>query len=278
MIMDVLNLWEFVHHENNRYKLKYSGKLLTENHSKSLKYASLMWGSEHYLVMSRLYQSLKTGKPQFEVMFGEPIFQYFNKNRKRGKIAFEALSEYTSDYDELLSLYNFPNSKIILDVGAGSGILLMGILEKYDQIQKGIILDLPYAIEFAQDYIRSSSLHNKIDFYTGNFFDPIPLKVDTIILSRIIHDLDDLKAKKLLKNLRNCLSDGGELVLFETIVPKNNSKNIGITLDFNLLVTLGGRERSLEDFEELLHDTGFKIRNIKSQKSLISILITKPKE
>ncbi|TXT58947.1 MAG: hypothetical protein BAJALOKI2v1_280038 [Promethearchaeota archaeon] len=273
MIIDILLVWNFIKRENHTLKLSYSGNLLTENHPKTLKYAALMWGSEHYLVMSRLYQALKKYKPQFEKIYGDRIFQYFNKNKERGKIIFKALSEYADDYEKLLSEYHFPNSKVILDIGAGSGVLLQKILKKYKHIQKGIIFDLPYAIELARENLENYPLIDKISFHQGNFFETIPFKVDTIILSRILHDLDNSRTIKLLKNLRNSLSEGGILILFETIVPNKLIEDIGTTLNFNLLVSTGGRERTLNEFQELLIEAGFKIIKVKSEKTIISLII-----
>ncbi|TXT58698.1 MAG: hypothetical protein BAJALOKI1v1_1580007 [Promethearchaeota archaeon] len=275
LIIKVLILWDFIYERNETYGLKYLGKLLTEHHPQSLKYAALMWGSEHYMVMSRLFEALQTYKPQFEQMYGEPVFRYFNTHKERGEICFNALSEYTVDYEDLISRCDFSNSKILLDIGGGSGNLILKILERYENVEKGIIFDLPYAIKLAKEKIRNHPLSSKIEFFSGDFFDFIPIKADCIILSRVLHDWNDTKVQELLKNIKHSLLDKGRLIIFETIVPENDAKNIGTTLNFNLLVTLGGRERTLREFKSLFNDLGFQISHIIiSKKTVISIIIT----
>lgn len=275
LIIDVLILWDFINENNSTYELRYLGKLLTENHPHKLKYAALMWGSEHYMVMSRLYQALNEYKPQFEAIYGNKIFQYLNKNKDRGEIIYKALAEYSLDYKELLTQYDFPNSKKIMDIGGGSGRLLMELLETYNHIEKGIIYDLPYAIELAKKELKNHPLNHKIEYISGNFFEPMIVKADTIIMSRILHDWNDTKALLLLNNVRNALTKGGKLVIFETIVPEDTTKNIGTTLNFNLLVSVGGKERTLEDIKKLLNKSGFKLINVESRESIISIIIAK---
>ena len=109
----------------------------------------------------------------------------------------------------------------------------------------------------------------------GNFFDNIPIKADTIIMSRIIHDWNDFKAVQILKNVYKSLEDNGNLLILESIVPEHLDKDIGLTLNFNLLVCLGGKERTLKEFQDLLKKANFKISKIKQGKSIISLLVVK---
>ncbi|KKL47911.1 hypothetical protein LCGC14_2330810, partial [marine sediment metagenome] len=65
MVIRLLKLWNFITEFNGLFKINYIGDLLTEDNPRSLKYAILMWGDEHYIVMSRLFEALKTYEPQF---------------------------------------------------------------------------------------------------------------------------------------------------------------------------------------------------------------------
>ncbi|GAG97980.1 unnamed protein product, partial [marine sediment metagenome] len=253
--------------------LKYLGKLLTENDPMSLKYAALMWGDEHYLVMSRLLDALKAYKPQFKEIFEMDLFHYFDKNKEKKLIYDKAMEEYSFDYDNLLELYDFSDTKILLDIGGGSGKLLMKILKKNENISKGILFDLPNSIENAQKLLKDSSFYNKLEFISGDFFEKIPIKADTIIMSRIIHDWSNDKAIKILKTVYKSLEIDGKLLLFETIVPEKLDSDIGITLNFNLLVCVGGKERTLNEFKNILNKAGFIISDVKKDEGIISIIV-----
>ncbi len=57
------------------------------------------------------------------------------------------------------------------------------------------------------------------------------------------------------------------------VVPENPKIDMGTTLNFDLLVMVGGKERTKEEFNTLLKNAGFKIKDIKKCKSIISIII-----
>lgn len=275
MIIKVLILWQFITEEKGIFRVNYIGELLTEGYTESLKYAAIMWGEEHYLVMAKLLDALKTYKPQFKEMYGNDFFQYLNRNIDKCDIYNRAMLEYSIDYDEIINLYDFNNSKIILDIGGGSGALIFKILNKFKSINKGIVFDLPNIIENAKSLSQNHEMLEKVEFVSGSFFNYMAIKVDTILMSRIIHDWDDLKVIEILRNAYNSLEDNGHLLIFETIVPERLNKNIGLILNFNLLVCVGGKERTLKDFQCLLEKAKFKISRIKRGKSIISLIIAK---
>ena len=277
MMLDVLQIWGMVTEKNGIYELTYLGKLLTESSDDSLKYASLMWSSEHYYVMGKLLEALKDLTPQFEDMFGLPLFDFFKNNSDRGNLYNKALSEYTSDYSPLLDMYDFPHMKTILDLGGGSGKLLYQILQKNTHLKKGILFDLPNVIDEVRTRLEDYG-HLNIELMQGNFFiDSLP-KTDAIIMSRIMHDWDDQKATKILENAQKSLQPGGKLVLFEMVIPEFPETDFGVTLNFNLLVTVGGKERTGKEFELILNEVGFCIDKIIDGEGIISMIICSKKE
>jgi ubiquinone/menaquinone biosynthesis C-methylase UbiE len=275
MVIKVLKLWNFIIEFDGTYKLNYYGELLTENHPRSLKYATLMWGDEHYIAMSRLFDALKSYEPQFNKIYDFDIFQYFEKNEKKGIIFHKAMKEYSLDYDDLIFLHDFYGSETIMDVGGGSGYLLKKILTTYPHIKEAVLFDLPSIIQIAQSSLEDKNLKSKIKFISGDFFNKIPLKVDTIIMSRVLHDWKDAKVLEILNNINLSLEEKGTLLLFETIIPEDSTYDIGITLNFNLLVCVGGKERTLKELRVLLEKSNFKISQILQGKSIMSLIIAK---
>ncbi len=277
MVIKLLKLWNFITEIKGLYKVNYIGVLLTENHPRSLKYATLMWGDEHYIVMSRLFEALKSYEPQFKNIYDLDVFQYFEKNKEKGAIFHKAMKEYSFDYDDLLLLHDFNDTKTILDVGGGSGHLLEKILIKNYHIKEAFLFDLPKVIENAQTSIKDDNIKSKIKFISGDFLNEIPIKikVDTILMSRVLHDWDDFKVLEILKNINLSLKENGTLLLFETVVPEDSNYDVGITLNFNVLVCTGGKERTRKEFQNLLSKVNFEISQIKREKSNISLIIVK---
>ena len=275
MVIKLLKLWNFITEFNGLFKVNYIGDLLTEDHPRSLKYATLMWGDEHYIVMSRLFEALKSYEPQFKNIYDLDVFQYFEKNKEKGAIFHKAMKEYGEDYDDLLLLHDFNGTNIIMDVGGGSGHLLEKILIKNHHIKEAFLFDLPMIIENTQTSIKNDKIKSKIKFISGDFFNKIPIKVDTIVMSRVLHDWDDSKVLQILKNINLSLKKNGTLLLFEIIVPKGPDYDVGVSLNFNLLVCTGGKERTLKEFQGLLNNGNFEISQIKKGKSNISLIIAR---
>lgn len=273
MIIDILKVWNMIEDTDGRYCLTYVGELLTEGHPESLKYAALMWGEEHYFVMQRLTDALRAYEPQFKKVFGSDFFNYCSKNKEKGRIYNEAMREYSHDYSSLIELFSFPKTNIIMDVGGSTGHLLAKILEKNRQIEKGILFEIPFVIEEAKIILKDSIIKEKLEFVSGNFFEDIPVRADTIILSRILHDWDDKTSNRILKNVHKSLTDDGQLLIFETVVPDDSKKDLGKTLNFNLLVVVGGKERTREEFESILRNSGFIISEIMKGHSIISLIV-----
>ena len=163
MLLDVLKIWDMIMIDENELRTTGVGEMLTENAEKSLKYPALMWGEEHYLAMSKMFDALKTYEPQFESMFGSPFFEYLKKHPEAIEKYNKALEVYASDYSEVIKELSLSNIETFMDLGGGSGYLLSEILKHYDSIEKGILFDLPPVISQAKN-IRGEISSNKIEF------------------------------------------------------------------------------------------------------------------
>ena len=56
------------------------------------------------------------------------------------------------------------------------------------------------------------------------------------------------------------------------IIPENPEYDIGITLNFNLLVNVGGKERTFQEFNHLFKNVGFLIKSTIRNKGIISFI------
>ena len=111
----------------------------------------------------------------------------------------------------------------------------------------------------------------------ASLVDSISEKADTIIMSRVLHDWNDSYALKILRNIHRSLEKKGKLLLFETIVPDEITTDVGIRLNFNLLVCVGGKERTLKEFQKLLQNVNLQINEVKTGSGIISLIIAQKK-
>jgi hypothetical protein len=72
------------------------------------------------------------------------------------------------------------------------------------------------------------------------------------------------------------LPDDGRLLLVEAVVPAGAEPHFSKTLDIVMLVALGGRERTEDEYRELLRDNGFELTAVHATASPMSVLEARP--
>jgi hypothetical protein len=72
--------------------------------------------------------------------------------------------------------------------------------------------------------------------------------------------LEDEDAQKVLRNVRQAMSDGGRALLVDEIVARGNEPG-GKTMDV-LMLSIGGKERTEEEWRALLAASGFALGRV----------------
>jgi hypothetical protein len=109
-----------------------------------------------------------------------------------------------------------------------------------------------------------------------DIFESVPGGGYDYILKVIIHDWDDKEAAAILKTVRRAMPERGRLLLVENVIPPGNGAHPGKMLDIVMLVELGGRERTAEEYEALLDEAGFKLTRIVETAGQLSIIEGRP--
>ena len=112
----------------------------------------------------------------------------------------------------------------------------------------------------------------RCEFIPGSFFESIPSGYDAYVLKYIIHDWSDDRALTILRNCRNAMSPGARLLLIEIVNSPASATDIGAVSDLEMLVLLGGRERTIQEFALILADAGLRLNRVIPTRSPLSIL------
>ena len=145
-----------------------------------------------------------------------------------------------------------------------------------DVSQSVVVFDLKNAEIFSNEYIRAKNLTDRAKFVSGDFFESVP-EGDLHILKVVIHDWDDEHAIKILKNCRKSISTSGKLVIIDKMIRNYHLKHISASLnDINMLVTTGGKERTEEEFGNMLELSGFKLSRVIHNSFVFSIIEGEP--
>lgn len=216
---------------------------------------------------------VKTGNNAAQKVLGMDVFEYLEKNPEKNELYNHAMtnSSLMLSY-AILSEYNFKNSKTIIDIGGGQGVLLAMILLKHKTIT-GKVFDLPHVAKDVLTIRDQFDLKDRIESISGNFFESIPQGADTYLLKSIIHNLSDEQCVNLLINIKKALPQKGKILIIEPIIEDHNRYSFAKLYDIQMLVGRnGGKERNKEEFIELINKSGLKLNKIVYTAAPFSII------
>jgi hypothetical protein len=213
--------------------------------------------------LGELYESVRSGEPAFEKIFGEPFFDYLASHPADGALFNSVMSQgHPWAPAALLAAYDFSCFERVVDVGGGQGALLREILTATPQIH-GVLFDLPTVVAGASA-ILTGELAGRCEIVGGSFFDAVPEGPGVYLLNRVIHDWTDEDAVRILRNTHRAMRPDGTLILIESFA---DSAGRPSGLMEMLMLVVGGRERTEAEFRTLLEGAGFTIARIAPTES-----------
>lgn len=243
--------------ENGQYALTDSGKFLLKDVPGSV-HGGLMLSSRESERMSwrNLIHSLKTGESAFTHTMGSPFFEYIETDTEYAALFSEWMTANSMmEAEGIPPAYDFSPFRTIVDIAGGQGFLLKSILMANPHLH-GILYDLNSVVN---GHILNG-LSDRITVKSGDFFESVP-KADVLMMKHIIHDWNDEKASQILRTCRRVLDTGTKLLIIERVL--DDEADMGsLFLDLHMQVMVGGKERSAEEFEELLRGSGLKLNRI----------------
>ncbi|CAI0407901.1 unnamed protein product [Linum tenue] len=163
----------------------------------------------------------------------------------------------------------------MVDVGGGNGTALRLFVESCPWIH-GINFDLPHVVAVAPE--SKGVAHVGGDMFqsvpkadvaflmhtTTPFFGVIREWLDqsSLSLQQVLHDWNDEDCIKILKNCREAISEKkGRVIIAEAVVDQERDgklEHVRLMLDMVMMAhTNSGKERTLKEWESVLHQAGF---------------------
>jgi cyclopropane fatty-acyl-phospholipid synthase-like methyltransferase len=177
--------------------------------------------------------------------------------------------------DAVVSTFDFSAVRHVIDIGGGYGILLTRIMQKYP-VLRGTLFDLASLRERAEAEIKTAHLTGRCEFHGGDYFQSVPSGGDLHLLSRVLMAHDDEGCTRILQSCHRAMEPNGRVLVIQQIMPDHGTGAdvlLEATLsDLNMLVMLGGHDRTEAEYRRLLLMAGFdEIRTVPTQ-SLMSII------
>lgn len=236
-----------------------------------------MMGSEQYQAWGDLLYSVQTGKIAFDRRFGKPIFDWLAEYPEKARIFDAAMTGiHGRETGAVLAAYDFSGIRTLADIGGGNGTNLTAILQAHPEMQ-GLLFDLPHVVERARPRVESARVAERCQLIGGSFFESIPAGADAYLLRHIIHDWDDDKSLTILRHIRSVIPADGRLLVIEAVIPPGNDPFPMKFLDLTMLTIPGGKERSREEYEQLLNSAGFELARIVPTATDMSVIEGRPR-
>jgi len=256
--------------------LTATGELLRRDAALSLNSHAQWWSQQAWSVWSDLMGSVRTGQSTRQRERGHQGFDHLDADMQAAQLFHRSMAELTRLVAaDLADSPALPDSGVVMDLGGGHGELLAEVLRARPGL-RGVLFDLGHAVAGAQARLQEAGVAGRVTVTAGDFFAALPRPVDVVLLKSVLHDWNDDDAARILQRAHDALAPAGCVLVIERVMPgqvEDRPEHRTTTRsDLNMLVGLGGRERTAEDYGALLATAGLSIRRLLPAAAAFSVI------
>jgi 2,7-dihydroxy-5-methyl-1-naphthoate 7-O-methyltransferase len=208
------------------------------------------------LAFTGLAHTLRTGEPAWAQVFGQPFWQYLDANPEISTAFDQTMAGGASYWAAIADGFDWSATTHVVDVGGGTGALLGAVLIRNPGL-RGTLLDLPETVARGAEYLTGLGLTDRFGVAGQSFFDPLPADADVYLLSKIIHDWDDHDAAAILRRCAQAADQHGRVLIIEG--HGDTADAAFAEMNLRMLVLTGGRERTLDEYQDLAGTAGLRV-------------------
>jgi len=214
----------------------------------------------HWQPWGELLHSVRTGETAFNHVHGMGLFDYLKAHPDTGEVFHRAMTSNTAQSGDAITRgYDFSGVRRLVDVGGGHGLLLATVLQAYPMM-RGVLYDLPEVVAGAAPALEAAGVAGRCEVVGGDFFAAVAPGGDAYVLRQIIHDWDDARAAAILMNCRRAMEAGGKVLVVErAIAPDSRQAMAELHLDMEMLVNVGGIQRTEAEYGALFAASGLRL-------------------
>ncbi|KAL0560960.1 hypothetical protein IC582_001378 [Cucumis melo] len=216
----------------------------------------------------------ENGSQPFEMAHGMDLWTYAAANPSHSSLLNEGMACFARLFILPAVLERcgeiFDGVGCLVDVGGGNGTCL-SILVKACPWIKGINFDLPHVVSVSKEY-------EGVQHVGGDMFDSVP-KADAAFIMEVLHDWDDEECIKILRNCKEAIPEKtGKVIIVEIVIDEKEdqiSKYSDVKLRMDMIMmahTIKGKERTNEEWANLLQKAGFSYYTITPTTTIQSVI------
>ncbi|MFN7922098.1 MAG: methyltransferase [Bryobacteraceae bacterium] len=211
-----------------------------------------------------MLEAVRTGKPAYSQAFGR---DYWRDLEAHPEIAaqFDALmgpaGHGTPDPRVLIDASDWKEVRTVVDVGGGTGSLLAEVLRAQPHV-RGILVDLPRTAARSRPIFEAAGVTERVSVSAQSFFDPLPAGHDVYTLNKVLGDWPDHDAELLLRRCADAARPHGRVLVLNGVTPGEVAPP-----ELLMMVLVGGKERTLDEFRGLAAKAGLAVHQTERQES-----------
>ncbi len=246
--------------ERDRFGLTPVGATLRSDARSMRGFALGMGQQAHLRPFEHLYEGVMECRPVAQDALGMEMWEYYDTHPEAKATLTQHLDEVTAQMAPLVAAnYDLTRFPRIIDVGGNQGGFLSAILQAAPDAT-AVLFDRPEVMDDARRFIASRGLSDRVEFVGGSFLEEVPSGGDLYLIKGCLHDWDDGPAGRILANCHRAAKPDSTLLSFEGIVRSDPPLDPLVhQIDLGMLLLVGGRERTREEFDALFGGAGWRI-------------------
>lgn len=267
---------------DGRFELTPGGLALCReppDRAPSLRALVLWWGGPMWPMWADLAYSVRTGNSARARQMGQAHYGFLDGQPDMATLFHAAMQAMTALIaDDVAALPTWHDATWLVDAGGGNGALSAAVAAVHARLRISV-LDRPDAEPGATEVFERHALAARAGFVAGDFFTALPSGASHYLLKSILHNWDDAACLKVLARCADAAPAGSRLLVVERLRPERlgstQREEAVARTDLNMLAGLGGRERSLREFAQLLGAAGFEIIGVTPTRHEFSVIETR---
>jgi hypothetical protein len=247
------------------YQLTELGELLRDDHPIGLRafldqngFAARLDG-----VTAHLADAVRTGESIYKDVFGRSFWEDQDAYPDQ-KLSFNMVMAAHSRWfgPDLKKSFRWADFPHVVDVGGGTGAgtFLADLLAGFPGLRGTLVEDPDETAVTAVEAL--AGVADRANIVRQSLFEPLPAGGDLYVLVNIIRNWNDDNAARILRGCAEAAGAGGRVVVIERLLTDDDHQVLVTDANLRILMLLGGKERTEEDFRHLGGTVGLKLTGV----------------
>ncbi|HHF7343667.1 TPA: methyltransferase [Legionella feeleii] len=270
-LLKFLSAYGLFNCDGNSYSLTSLSMPLRDDDPHSVRDVLCMVDDSWWQSFAHLDTSLKTGNSAFSHQHSDSFFSFLSKHPEKQANFDRGMARLSTFDDEAIATaYDFSKFSHLVDMGGGRGGLTRALARHYPKLQL-TLLDTAAVIE----QLRNTDFPPQIKLTAGDFLAQIP-PADAYIFKGVLHDFNDNFMHEILANCHQQMTKSTSLFIAEQVMPDSPAPHPNKTMDIVMMVLLGGRQRTLSEWQQSIEPSGFVFQDSYKTDTLFTLMAFKP--